>query len=901
MLEHPPPRPHRARQRTRAARTLPVMDRMPPTIRTPDQRLRIFVSSTLKELAPERKAARAAVEQLHLAPVMFELGARPHPPRSLYRAYLDQSDVLVGLYWERYGWVAPGEEVSGLEDEYQLAPATPKLIYIKEPAEAREPRLASLLDRIRNDDTASFKYFSTAEELGDLVIADLATLLAERFDESRARADAVSAAEPEEPPSDLPSPLTELIGRDDDVAEIERMLRQPALRMLTLTGPGGIGKSRLAIEAARRVEDEYDGGVVFVDLTPVHDPQLVVNAVAAALGVRDTGDVPLVDKIETAVRTRRLLLILDNVEQVVDASPLLTRLLSSAPGLTLLLTSRVLVRLSAERSFEVGPLALPPRRSSLAETLAAPAVALFVERVHAVKPDFEVTEANADTVARICAALDGVPLAIELAAARMRVLTPSSMLERLDRRLPLLVGGVRDLPERQQTLRSTIEWSTDLLDIDEKHLLATLGVFDGGFTLEAAETVAAGRIADTLTSLAVLVDNSLVREQDRGDRSYFTMLATVREYALEQLEAAGTLDDTLERHAAYYVELGRRIELDLEGDQQRELVAELAGDKDNLRSAVRYLLARSDWDRAAEFAWTLYIFWWVGGLLGEVRGWMDEVLASRHPLSDRTRAIALYFTGAIRFWQEPDGIVVASLTESAELFQKEKEPAGEALARVSLALSLLASATPETREADTQAADEQLESSLALFRESHDVWGESMALVTLGRVALFQNKLRGALNRFDEGLAIARARGDDLGETIALHHYGWARLLLGETDAARAAFEEGLAIGERLGHEEGMAYGLEGLVAVAAGAGEIERAGRLLGAADRLREERGIYNAAAFSFHQAMVDGILAGPAADAFRRAREQGRALAVADAVAEALPARVDGVVVDAARGAA
>jgi len=861
---------------------------MPGSIRTPDQRLRVFVSSTLKELAPERKAARAATERLHLAPVMFELGARPHAPRDLYRAYLGQSDVFVGLYWERYGWVAPGENVSGLEDEYLLAPPElPKLIYIKEPAENREPRLAELLDRVRADDRASFKYFSTPHELARLIESDLATLLAERFDQSRPPAAAApAAAVPDQTPAPtgtvLPHPLTRLIGRENEVVAIGRMLRQPQNRLITLTGPGGIGKSRLAIEAADRVADEFPGGVVFVDLAPVHDPAFVVNAIAAALGVRDTGDAPLAEKLETAVRNRRLLLVLDNFEQVLDAATTLSALLSAAPGLTLLLTSRALVRLSAERSIEVGPLALPEvtRRPDPAAVAEVPAVALFVERVHAVKPDFELTDGNVDAVTRICVALDGVPLAIELAAARIRVLSPAAMLERLDRRLPLLVGGVRDLPTRQQTLRGTIEWSTELLADDEKSMLATLGVFEGGFWLEAAESVADGRVADPLASLGVLVDNSLVREQDRGERSYFTILATVREYALEQLEAQGAIDELRARHAGYYVEAGRALEIDLEGRRQRELVARLSDDRANLRAAERYLIDSGDFDRAAEFAWTLYIYWWIGGLLGEVRGWMQRVLAAGEPLSDRTRAIALYFTKAIVFWQEPDDTMDAGLAESARLFHEQGDPAGEALARVSIALSRLAAATP-----DPDDANEQLETSLSLFRESHDVWGESMALVSLGRVALLQNKVRGALNRFDESLAITRSESDDLGETIALNHVGWARLLLGEIEPARAAFEQGLRIAARLGHDEGVAYGLEALVAIAATDGEIERAGRLLGAADRLREEAGIYNAAAFAFHGALVEQILASPAAGAFSIARVAGRELSIVDAVTEAL----------------
>ena len=859
------------------------MDRLPERIRTPDQRLRVFVSSTLKELAAERRAARLAIERLHLAPVMFELGARPHPPRSLYRAYLEQSEVFVGLYWDRYGWVAPGEDVSGLEDEYNLAPHLPKLIYIKEPSEQRDPRLLELLDRIRNDDGASFKYFSTPRELGRLVEADLATLLAERFDQSRAERVPDSVEEPAaEPATTLPAPLTELIGRESEVDDLERLLRLPAVRFVTLTGPGGIGKSRLAIAAAARAGDEFTGGVVFVDLAPVREASLVINAIAAALGVRDTGDAPLTEKVMMSVRNRRLLLVLDNVKQVLDAAPVFTALLTAAPALTLLLTSRSLVRVSAERSFPVGPLELPRpgRPTSLDELRATAAVALFVERVHAVKPDFELTEGNADAVVKICVALDGVPLAIELAAARIRTLSPATMLERLDRRLPLLVGGMRDLPERQQTLRRTIEWSTELLDDPERDLLATLGVFAGGFFLEAAEAVADGANGDVVTRLGILVDNSLVREGDSDGYSHFSMLATVREYALEQLETTGRLDAMLERHAEYYIDLGRSVELELEGRRQRALVVRLAVDKENIRAAQRYLLDRHDWERAAEFAWTLYLYWWVGGLLGEVRDWMEEVLAAHDPLTDRSRAIALYFTKAITFWLDPDGRVVAGLSESAELFGKVHEPAGEALARVSVALAQLAASTP-----DVASADEQLEISLSLFRESGDLWGESMALVTLGRVGLFQNRVVAACNRFEESLTITRNQHDEFGECIALHHLGWARLLLGELDVASGCFEQSLGIAVRLGHDDGVAYGLEGLVAIAASAGQIARAGHLLGAAERLREESGLYNAPAFSFHHQLVVGIEGGPAAEQFAAARAEGRLLPIERAIAEAL----------------
>ncbi|WP_166878623.1 DUF4062 domain-containing protein [Salinibacterium sp. ZJ450] len=867
------------------------MDRSSGAIRTPDQRLRVFVSSTLKELAAERKASRTAIERLHLAPVMFELGARPHPPRELYRAYLAQSDIFVGLYWENYGWVAPGEDVSGLEDEYNLAQGVPKLIYIKDPATGREPRLTELLDRIRTDDTVSFKSFSDPRELGRLITADVATLLAERFDQSVATSAPGQAAPTTtdvstDQPSAIPVALTELIGREAEVQHIMRVLRAGPARLITLIGPGGIGKSRLAIDVAGRVDEEPHEHVVFIDMSSVHDPGLVPTAIADALGVQDTGDRPLDDKLKTALRDRRVLLVLDNFEQVLDAAPLLTTLLASAAGLRFLVTSRTRLRVSAEYAFEVGPLELPDvtRSPSIADVLTVPSVALFVERAHAVKPDFELTGGNVEAVAKICVALDGVPLALELAAARVRVLPPTAMLERLDRRLALLSGGVRNLPERQQTLRATIDWSTQLLGAGERELLAQLGVFEGGFALDAAEQVTGTDTGvDALTLLGGLVDSSLVRQQDRGDRPYFTMLATVREYAVEQLEASGRLGELRRRHADYFVQLGLTAEPGLEGAGQRDWVTRLAEDRDNLRATARYLLDEHDYDAAAEFAWDLYMYWWVAGHLGDVRRWMDEVLASGESLSDHTRAIALYFTRAITFWQDPDELVMPGLEESAALFHREQQVASEALALVSLALSMLASAEPNPAK-----AQQTLERSLGLFRGIHDRWGEAMALVTLGRVSLLQQDVPAALSQFEQSLALTRQQQDELGESIALHHLAWSHLLLGELDKARGEFESSLALSEHLGHAEGVAYGLEGLVAIAASDREPERAGRLFGAAQCLRERSGLYDAPTFTFHQRFVDSILAGENAGEFERSRLAGRTLAVDDAVQYALSVR-------------
>ncbi|MFC0681064.1 DUF4062 domain-containing protein [Lysobacter korlensis] len=859
-------------------------------IRTPDQRLRVFVSSTLKELAAERKAARAAIERLRLAPVMFELGARPHPPRDLYRAYLEQSDVFVGIYWEKYGWVAPGEDVSGLEDEYNLAPrGMPRLMYVKETTAEREPRLTELLGRIRGDDTASFKYFADASELGELLQGDLAVLLAERFDQSRAGHVPVPVPEPPEDrrPSSVPAPLTQIIGRDAEIAALRLMLHQDAVRMVTLVGPGGIGKSRLAIDVAAGMTDDFPGGVLFVPLAPVSEPSKVVNAIAGAIGVQDVGDMPLEDKLVIALRHRRALLVLDNFEQVLDAAPFVAELLASAPQLNVLVTSRALLRVSGEHSFEVGPLGLPTGRRS---THLPASVALFVERARAVKPDFELTPENLGAVERICVALEGVPLALELAAARIRILSPAALLERLDRQLALLVGGRRDLPPRQQALRSTIEWSTQLLGEEEKALLATLGVFAGRFSLEAVERLWAGRSSsDALSLLAMLVDNSLVQQHERGGRTYFSLLGVVREYAVEQLQAAGALQELRAMHAAYYTELAERSDASLRDERQLATVRMLADESDNLRAAMRFLIDSRDLEGAARLGWPIFLFWWLGGLLGEIAGWMDEVLRAGEQLSDRARAIACYYTGAVAYWQRPDekthadldGGIVPRLIESAELFGRVGDLRSQGLALISLGLAEL-SAPPH----DPVPALGALQRSLELFERSGSRFGQSMALVTIGRLEFLGGQVDSAVEKFERSLRMAKENRNGFATVIAQHHLGWGLLATGRVEEAEAITHEAISTSIAVGHQEGVAYGMESLLGVAAARGDIEHAGVLLGASLTLREQVGLYNPAAFAFHDPLVAQLRAGPRRDDFERGYSSGRMMSADEALALAVP---------------
>ena len=378
-------------------------------IRTPDQRVRVFVSSTLTELAAERQAVRDAVTSLRLVPVMFELGARPYPPRPVYRAYLAQSQVFVGIYWQSYGWVAPGEQISGLapgeqisglEDEYKLSAGLPRLIYIKSPAPDREPRLAQLLARIQDEGGVSYQHFSDPAGLQQLVENDLAVLLSERFEMTRPGQAAAGGAPLA---GALPVPVTPLLGREQETAALEDLVVREGVRLVTLTGPGGVGKSRLMVEAARRLGPGFSGGVRFVELAAVSAADLVAPAIAAGLGL-STSAGQLTADLESYLRPRRLLLALDNFEQVLDAAPLLAGLLAAAPGLVVLVTSRAVLRLSGEHEFPVPPLPVPPAGAAAdPEQLRRYAsVSLFAERARAVAPDFELTDGNAAAVAEVC-------------------------------------------------------------------------------------------------------------------------------------------------------------------------------------------------------------------------------------------------------------------------------------------------------------------------------------------------------------------------------------------------------------------------------------------------------------------------------------------------------------------
>ncbi|MEV5637872.1 DUF4062 domain-containing protein [Agromyces sp. NPDC052230] len=842
-------------------------------IRTPDQRLRIFVSSTLKELEPERRVARAAIERLRLAPVMFELGARPHPPQELYRAYLEQSDVFIGIYWQQYGWIAPGEEISGLEDEYRLAPRDmPKLIYLKQPAE-RDERLGELLGRIRDDDTASYTPFTTTRQLGQLIQADLATLLAERFDASRTPSQVPLAPAVAEPPpagDHLPVPYTAAVGRERDVATLLDWLDDDAQRVTTLVGPGGIGKSRLAIEVARTARERFDR-VTFVHLEHLNDPADVLPAIARELGVQIAGDRPLTEQLGVARSGRRDLIVLDSFEQVLPAAAEITALLNELTDATFLVTSRARLRIRGERVFDVEPLALPPdpgRASFDADFVAAPAVRLFIDRARAANPRFEVTAENAEGIARICRALEGVPLAIELAAARIRVLTPATMLGRLDHMLPLLVTAARDIPERQRTIQATVEWSIDLLSPEARELFVRLGVFAGDFSLDAVEAIAARAPAatDLLGLILELVDSSLLRQHENEGVPLFSMLVPVREIATARFEREPDAAAVRRAHGDHYLRLAAEIEPLLQGATQSVALDRLEAELNNVRAAYRHLIAIGSVDSVARAVWRLFLYWWIRGQLPEAKAWMEEILSSGVRLREHTRAIALGLTTWVSLWQPGMEVAVGRIEWSVTLFHAVGDRLGEAGALTTLSIACAATTPP-----DLVRAEGLQRRALELISPQEHPTYEALFRSTLGSLLVTKGDPDGAIEIFDGVLDDARRLGDILVESVTSANSGWAWLARGEPRPE--LFTRHLELSLQLGSDNGAGHALEGLAACAAAAGDIERGGLLLGASETARLRTGLVHQRSNRIFRSFVEGILASDRAAEFEAARARGR----------------------------
>jgi predicted ATPase len=842
-------------------------------IRTPDQRLRVFVSSTLGELADERRSVRRAISALRLTPVMFESGARPHPPRELYRAYLGQSDIFIGLYWQRYGQVAAGMEFSGLEDEFERSRTLPRLLYVKAPAPDREPRLTDLLARVRRE--ASYRTFRTASELGRLVQDDLATLLSERFAAAR------SLVSPPTPRThsgrSLPAAAASLFGRERAIDEVAGLIERADVTLVTLTGPGGIGKTRLALAVGERLRDRFDAAFAFVPLAGVTQPEQVLAAIGRAVGAEFARTHSPLQAVIERLGDDRWLLILDNLEQVLDAARDIDELLARCPGVAILATSRRVLRLRAERAYPVPPLPLPPDPATvpLEELASSPAVALFVDRAGAARHGFALTPANATAVAELCRRLEGIPLAIELAAARTRLLSPDALLHRLARSLDALGTGTVDMPERQHTLRATVEWSVDLLEDAERSLIETVAVFADGWTVEAAAEVAGLDEDRTLALTEALADHSLISLDvaDHGPRS--RMLETIREFVAERLAARTDVAEIQRRHADYYRALAERGDRPLRSTAPGEWLARLEEEAGNLAGAVHWYL---DHDRAPlpHLLRVLWPFWFLADHMPETRGWVDELLPSADSREPQARA-ELVWTAQVTALEVGDDRGALAARELLEpLLAEIQDP-------FLRAVSLLATAWSAPLVDDRDAALREALVALEEFRGQDEPLWTALTVGSVGSLEIAVGRDDEALNHVTEARDLAARLDNDWLAAWSLAMLATLDIKHGRLEEAEALLDEALALSAGSRNTTVVTICLEAFARLALAEGDAKQAALLVGAAEGLRRRRGLRPWPMLrQAEAALVAEIRQALAADPFDQAFAAGSRLTLREAVA-------------------
>jgi predicted ATPase/class 3 adenylate cyclase len=695
---------------------------------------------------------------------------------------------------------------------------------------------------------------------------------------------------------------TALVGREVPLAALCTLLRREVVRLVTLSGPGGIGKTRLAVQVAAELLDEFPDGVWFVRLSRLSDPALVLSTVAETLGLREQGRQPIAETLRAYLRDRHLLLVLDNFEQVVGAAPGVAELLETAPSLKALVTSRIPLHLRGEREYPLGPLALPndPRHLPAPERLSQyAAMALFVERARDAHPDFTVTAANAATITEICARLDGLPLAIELAAARVKLLPPAALLARLSSRLKLLTGGARDLEERQRTMRATIAWSEGLLSPQERILLRRLAVFVGGCTLEAAEAVCVAPSGakplkiDLLDGLGRLVDQSLVQQREDDSESRLGMLHVIQEFALERLEASREIEALRHAHAEQMLALAAVAPVGMRAGSDARWLAKVEREHDNLRAALGWALGRGDVDLSLRLGVGFAPFWWARGYYGEGRRWLAQVLAvEQGPVEvlypDAARAAlhawALWWLGKLA-WNQLD---ITSAREWATKCLDAARACGDpVLTAVALAIAGSVELDPPLR--DRRRGEELLVEAVALASHSND--DEALVRVLGDKFNAFVDSARelAEAQALAKELLDAARRLDTLTRRNVEAHVSsrFADVAQRQGDVSSAAFhaEFTLRTVRETGFLVSAADCLRVLAWVADQMGEGERAARLLGASATEAERQAILGYGERIEREAALASLRAALGEDAWTAAYAAGRALSLEEAIDEAL----------------
>ena len=685
----------------------------------------------------------------------------------------------------------------------------------------------------------------------------------------------------------LPSPPAPLVGRERELEEIRGLLLDASeVRLLTLTGIGGVGKTRLALAAARAslAEDHFPDGVAFVALAPLRDPVLVVSTIARSLGLREEQGQSAADALRAYLREKRMLLVLDNFEHLLEAAAEMVALIEACPALFVLATSRAPLRVRGEHEYPVPPLALPSstQNPTREEVLRIPSGRLFVERARAASPSFEVADENAADVAAICWRVAGLPLALELAAAKVRLLEPHALLSRLDQALS--TAWARDLPERQRTMRATLDWSYELLSESERKLFQRLSVFAGGFTLEAAEAVGVvDKPEEVLGLLGALVEQSLVVVQPRNAHCEvrYGMLEPVRQYALERLEQSGDAVDAHRKHAEYFLGLAERADPELHGAHEAEWLERLEREHDNFRAAFSWALsATGDARIAARLGWALRDFVWVRGYHRERRRWAEATL--EHDLSDALRARALHLAATTAYTQGDYPAASERWGEAVRLSRRVGDMLveGNAVAGTGLV---------EMARQDHEAAASRLEEAIVLYERCGEDYLASSLRAFIGMTLLARGEAEQAERAFEEVLASARRLKHPSLGYITLYNLAQLALVRGDLGKAASMLGEGIELSRQTKDRANLVYFLSALTAVEALRGRTERSAVLLGAADALLQEVGapVYN---FynpdpSLQERAVGEARAGLGDAAFEEAREQGREMTFEQAVAYAL----------------
>lgn len=650
-----------------------------------------------------------------------------------------------------------------------------------------------------------------------------------------------------------------------------------------MTGIGGTGKTTLAKAVARELLTEFSDGVFFAELAAVTNAESVVSTIAQPLGVKEAGGKPILEVLKDYLRGRQMLLVVDNFEQVTDAAPNITELIAAANKLKVLVTSRELLHLSAEREFVVPPLAVPfdVESVSLAELSNYEAIKLFVERARNAKASFKLTEENAKSVAEICARLDGLPLAIELAAARVKILSLQAILSKLENRLKLLTGGARDLPARQQTMRGAVEWSYDLLTADEKRLFRRLAVFAGGFTFEAAEAVCTNYDSDeeyleVLDLITSLVNKSLLvsKEQPSGD-ARFRVLQVVREYAHESLETSGEAEALRRRHADFFLALGEEAEPHLQAAQSVEWIDRLEDEHGNFRAALQWSLDRNA-AIAARLAAAIWRLWTYHSDLTEGRGWLEAALGRSDNAAADVRFKLLVGLGVTARYQ-------GDYETARKVFEEALGVGRAANDLEQIALSNRGLGTVAYQQNDFRAAQKFIEESLAICRRLDDEFGIAFSLNFLGELARMEGDDAAARPLYEESLELFTRLGNKGTMSANLTNLGAIAFGEGDYAAARSKFAEGMTMAQKMGNKINISFPLDGFAALAVRRGELELAARLAGAAEHLRESIGYeIEPADRRFRAVYLTELTIELDKAAFAELYEQGRKMKLEEAVA-------------------